>query len=50
MERGRIEAGRDTEVTAVAEDDFQMCWKRDDLMIRNGRQQTGTDMTGRQAG
>jgi len=50
MEGGRIEARRDAEMAAVTQDQFQWSWKRDDLMIRDGRQRSGTDMDRQEGG
>jgi hypothetical protein len=50
VERGRIEARRDKEVSAVAEDQFQWGRRLGDLMIRDGRQWSRTDMDRQEGG
>jgi hypothetical protein len=47
---GRIEACGDAEVSAVAEDQFQWGGRLTDLMIRDGRQRSGTDMDWQEGG
>jgi hypothetical protein len=44
VERGRIEARGNTEVSAVAEDQFQRGRRLNDWMIRDRRQRSRTDM------
>jgi hypothetical protein len=50
MERGRIEARGDAEVSAVAEDQFQCSRRLNDMMIRDGRQKSRTDMDWQEGG
>ena len=50
MERGRIEACGDAEASAVAEDQFQWGRRLSDLMIRDGRQRSRTDMDRQEGG
>jgi hypothetical protein len=47
---GRIEACGDAEVSTVAEDQFQWGRRLNDLMIRDGRQRSGTDMDWQEVG
>jgi hypothetical protein len=44
VKRGRIKARGNTEVSAVAEDQFQWGRRQDDLVIGDGRQRSRTDM------
>ena len=44
MERGRIEANRDSEMAAVTKDQFERSRGREDLMIGRGHGDLGTDM------
>jgi hypothetical protein len=44
VEGGRIEARGDAEASAVAKDQFQWSRRLSDLMIRDGRQRSRTDM------
>ena len=50
MERGGIEARGDSEVTAVAQDQFQWGWRLDDVMIHDRGQRSGTDMDRQEGG
>jgi hypothetical protein len=50
VEGGRIEARGDTEVSTVAEDQFQRGRRLNDLMIRDGRQRSRTDMDRQEGG
>jgi hypothetical protein len=44
VKRGRIKARGNTEVSAVAEDQFQWGRRQGDLVIGDGRQRSRTDM------
>ncbi len=50
MEGGRIEADGDSEVTTVAQDQFQLGRRLGDLMSHDGRQRSGTDVDGQKGG
>jgi hypothetical protein len=50
VKRGRIKARGNTEVSAVAEDQFQWGRRQDDLVIGDGCQRSRTDMDWQKGG